>query len=380
MAVTIHHLHAGRVETLDPSALDTLGEIDGFLWVDVATPSDEESALLTHPRLGLDPAVIEDMRDDRHLPKLDVLDDQLSLTIHGVKLEQAALEVDTVELDVALKRDLLVTYHEDSLASVSHIANRLRQRGFRAPRRPTQLLHLVLDVMNDVFVPFADLIDQRLDWVEEDILTDPTEDTRREIYGLQRDVIQLRRALVPQAEVIRRLSREPLEVVPDEDAHLFRDVHDHLYRMVELTDSYRQLLDSAMDNYRSAVNDDVNEMVTVLTLISALLLPVSVLAGIYGMNFEYMPELGWRWSYFVLWGVFLLIIGGMLAWFRRRGWIGRRRAMRERAARRLEQVMEIPTIGHVLRVPAYGARVLASTGRGVRHLPGWLRRRFSRRD
>ncbi|MDX1621469.1 MAG: magnesium/cobalt transporter CorA [Nitriliruptorales bacterium] len=374
MGLTIHHVHDGRVETVSDDILDRLSTIDGFVWVDLAAPSADETTILVDPRLGLDPLVVEDMRDDRHLPKLDVLADQLSLTLHGIRLAQADIEVDTAELDIALKRDLLVTYHEDPIASVDHVSQRLYQRGVGSIRRPTQLLHLILDVMNDVFVPFADLIDRRLDWVEEDILTDPTEDTRREIYGLQRDVIQLRRALVPQAEVIRRLSRDPLGLVPEEDVHLFNDVHDHLYRMVELTDSYRQLLDSAMDNYRSAVNDDVNEMVTVLTMISALLLPVSVLAGIYGMNFEFMPELTWRYGYFALWGVFLLIIVGMLTWFRRRGWLGRSREERERRERRLEQVLEIPTIGHVLRVPAYGARVLASTGRGVLSIPRRLLR------
>ena len=165
--------------------------------------------------------------------------------------------------------------------------------------------------MNDVMVPFVDHLERRLDVIEEDLLSTPTDATRQDLYRLQRDVIQLRRAVVPQAEVIRRLGRESVGLIEEADQALFRDVYDHLYRMAELSDSYRQLLDSAMDSYRSSQDDELNDMLRILTILSALIMPVTMIAGIYGMNFQYMPELSWRPAYFVVLGVSMMIVIAM---------------------------------------------------------------------
>jgi magnesium transporter len=236
--------------------------------------------------------------------------------------------------------------------------------------RPVLLLHRVLDTLNDVLVPFVDFFEQRLDIIEADLLSTPTDATRDDLYRLQRDVIQLRRVVVPQAEVLRRLEREASTLLAHQflpsDMALFRDVHDHLYRMAELSDSYRQLVDSAMSSYRAAQDDELNDMLRVLTLVSALLLPISVIAGIYGTNFANIPELDLRWGYFGMLGAFAVIIVGMLTWFRRRGWIGRaadREASRRRAV--LANTLDVPVLGSVLKVPVAGARVL---GRSTRHV------------
>lgn len=360
--LTIRHIHDGQVTSVGAAELAEAIAREGFVWVDVHSPDPEATRILHDPALGLEPLVIEDMLDDTHLPKAEVVGDQLSLVVHGLKLESAAEEVDTVELDVALRAGLLVTHHPDPLASVDLVGRRLDERGAGLIARPVELLHLLLDAMNDVFVPFLDLLDRRLDVIEEDILSRPTQHTRHDLYALQRDVIQLRRVVVPQAEVIRRLGRDRVGLIDEADRALFRDLYDHLYRMAEMSESYRQLLDSAMQSYRSALDDGLNEMLTTLTIISAVLLPISVIAGIYGTNFEHIPELGWRGSYFVMWGVFAVIVVGMLLWFRSRGWIGRE-AEREAVARRgaLGSVLEVPVLGAVLKLPIHTTRKVART-------------------
>ncbi|MDX1510757.1 MAG: CorA family divalent cation transporter, partial [Nitriliruptorales bacterium] len=206
--------------------------------------------------------------------------------------------------------------------------------------------------MNDVFVPLLDTFEQRLDIIEDEILTRPSDDTRREIYRLQRDVIQLRRAVVPQAEAIRRLGRDRIGIISSDDQRLFRDLYDHLYRINELTGSYLQLADSAMVAYRSSLDDQLNDMLRVLTLISALLLPITVIGSIYGMNFEHMPELGWQWAYPAVWGVFILIVTVFLVWFRRRGWL--RPIKPSLAWQALRDVMEVPTETGTLRLRVPG--------------------------
>jgi hypothetical protein len=135
--------------------------------------------------------------------------------------------------------------------------------------------------------------------------------------------------------------------------------------MAELSDSYRQLLDSAIDSYRSSKNSELNDMLRVLTLISALLLPMTVIAGIYGTNFDYIPELAWKPAYFVMLGTFIVIVVTMLMWFRQRGWIGRtaeREAERRRSA--LGAVLDVPVLGTVLRIPVRSVRAVTRRRNG----------------
>ncbi len=376
--LTIRQVHEDRVRPVDPDDLDAaLGE-PGYVWIDLESPTDAEEAVLDDPALAIDPLAIEDMREDRHLPKVDVRADQFLLVVHGLAVDDELVEITTRELDVVMKEGLLLTFHREPLSSVRIVRERVDAGAEARIGRPVLLLHRLLDLMNDVIVPVLDMIDRRLDYVEEDILTEPTEETRREIYGLQRDLIQLRRAAVPQSEVIRRLGRDPIGLLADADRVLFRDLYDHLFRVAELSQSYQQLLDNAMDSYRSALDDNLNDMLTTLTMISALLLPISVIAGIYGTNFAYIPELDWRWAYPTMWASFVLIVVGQLTWFRSRGWIGRRNeeeARRRRAA--LGDIRTVRVLGHVLKTPAYGARAVASTGRRFSRL---VRRRRSSRD
>jgi magnesium transporter len=353
--LTIRHVSTHGVRRVSRDDLDAALAEDGYVWVDLDAPTDTEEGILHE--LGVHPLAIEDMAEDRHLPKLETFGTEVALTVHGLAIDRSAEEVDTVELDVALEPGLLVTFHERPLPSLEAVARRLDEAGMGAMTRPVLLLHRLLDTLNDVLVPFVDHFERRLDVIEEDLMGRPTDRTRHDLYRLQRDVIQLRRVVVPQAEVIRRLGRESVPSIEPADRALFRDVHDHLYRMAELSDSYRQLLDSAMDSYRSSQDDQLNDMLRVLTLVSALLLPISVIAGIYGTNFAYMPELGWRPAYFVMWGVFVLILVSMVSWFRHRGWVGRH-AEREAERRRLalRSALEVPVLGTVLKVPLHGVR------------------------
>lgn len=366
--LTIRHVAPDQVRTIRRDDIAAALDAPGFVWIDLTAPTDEEESVLWQHPVDLQAGTVEDMREDRHLPKVEVLGDELSMTVHGIALEPSGTAIDTVELDIALTDRLLVTFHEEPLAPVEAVGRRLDERGPEGRTRPVELLHLVLDTLHDVFLPFFDHIEQRLDIIEEEILADPSEATRRDIYQLQRDVIRLRRVVVPQAEVLRRLGREPVAGLSADDQGLFRDLYDHLYRMAELSDSYRQLLGNAVDSYRSVLDDRLNDMLRVLTLVSAALIPLTVIVGVYGMNFQYMPELRTRWGYFVVLAVMLLIVVSMVGWFRHRGWIGRdleEEAIERRRRAGLDQVLEVRLLGTVLRAPALG---LSAVFRGGRHV------------
>lgn len=381
--LTIRHVHDDGTSTrIDPATFDVARPPErGWLWFDLSAPTDDEADLL--PELGLHPLVVEDMRDDRHLPKVEVIDGQLSLTVHGLRIGDRddgdpADEVATTELDIALVGRFLVTWHERPMRAIAAVGRHVDDHDTPDLGRPVLLLHRILDTLNDVLVPFIDHFAQRLDVVEEDLLTEPTTTTRDDLFRLQRDVIQLRRVVVPQAEVLRRLERDATTVMSEwfdeDDLSLLRDVHDHLYRMAGLSESYQQLIDSARSSYRAARDDDLNDMLRVLTLVSVLLLPVTVIASIYGTNFVELPGAESPWGFAWMLAGSGVVVAVMVAWFRVRGWIGgEAEAAADRRRDDIRRSVDVPVLGSVLRVPLSGARAV---GRSTRRLG----RRVTNRD
>ncbi len=379
--LTIRWVRDGRVHRIEPGQLaEVLDSPRGYVWIDLADPTPDEEAVIGDPALGLDPMAQEDVIDDVHLPKVDIHEDHLLLVVHAIEVERSAVELTTCELDVVLGERWVLTHHRRQVHTVDTVGDML-DRGLPGLDRPALVVHRILDVMYDVFVPFLDLMGQRLDLVEEDVLEAPTSATRSEIFALRRDLIMLRRIAVPQAEIIRQLGREQTPVLDAPDRALFRDVYDHVHRTAEVSEAYRQLVESAYDMYRSVREDQTNRRLTVLTMVSTILLPITVVAGIYGMNFEHMPELDEPWAYPMVWGVFVLIVVSALLLFRAWGWIGAG-AEDERIARRrsLVERLEVPVLGQVLKVPAYGTRFAARSGRSALRTGGRLLGRALRAD
>lgn len=380
--LTVRHFDAGTCLHAETSMLTNPDRpTTGWFWLDLSCPTPDEAAVLE--QIGLHPLIIEDMRDDRHLPKVDVVDDQLNLTVHGLRIGRRdnaqpddvdpkvrPTQLQTSELDIALAGRFLVTYHEADMPALWAVGEHIDRGGAAELGRPVLLVHRILDTLNDVMVPIIDYFEERMDVVEEDLLTEPTEATRDDLFRLQRDVIQLRRVVVPQAEVLRRLERDATTIMSEwfdpNDLSLLRDVHDHLYRIAGMSESYQQLIDSAMSSYRAAQDDELNDMLRVLTLVSTVLLPISVIAGIWGTNFVDLPGLHQSWGFAAMMVSFLAIIVAMVVWFRRRGWLGGaadRAAEGRRASMRSS--LDVPVLGTVLRVPMSGARAVERGARSI---------------
>ena len=356
--LTIRHITSDGVRHIGGDEIEAAVAGDGFVWVDLSAATPDEEGIVDHPALRVDAMAREDMIEDVHLPKLDLYADHLLLTVHAIEVESSAYELTTNELDIVMGPRHLVTFHRRPVHAIESVGA-LTERPDSTLHRPVEVMHAILETLDDVFVPFLDMMGRRLDVVEADVLAGPDHATRSEIFALRRDLITLRRISVPQAEVIRRLGREHIALIDPADRAYFRDVHDHLYRMAEVAEAYRQLLESAYEMYRSVREDDLNRRLTVLTMISALLLPITTIAGIYGMNFDHMPELRQAWAYPLVLGSFVLIIVVGLWRFRSWGWIGGPTAAEAEERRRRRaglDILELPLIGQVLRVPAYGAR------------------------
>ncbi|MGH8932951.1 MAG: magnesium transporter CorA family protein [Egibacteraceae bacterium] len=372
---TIRRITGGRVELVELAALDSALAGDGVIWIDLVGRDGQHEMVLR--RLGLSDLEVEDLLETAVHPKAEIGHGHLVTVVHGLDLdyaqEQSEFEIETIELDGVLGPNWVVTHADRALEVIRAAARTVEDDPSMIPT-PCALLHLVLDTIVDEYEPFLEqFIPHRIDAIEDALFGDQLSTAvRREIYLRRRDVIRLQRVTIPQAEAMRELVRLTQSTTfACDDAALFRDIADRLDRVASLTTTLRAELDSAFDHYFSAVTTSQNEVMRILTMVSAILLPLTVVVGVYGMNFTYMPELDERWAYPAVMALNAAIVVVGLLFFRARGWIGRRRSMDVHRG-----PLEIPVLGQVLRLPTLGARAVGAVGRRAIRLAPWRAARY----
>lgn len=293
------------------------------IWVDMDNPPVEDDKVLLEV-FGLHPLVVEDCRAERHHPKIEEFPEYLYFIMHGVRADTSAQRFNTIELDGVLGPNYVITYHVDTFRSINIVKQRVRSTPLTCQRGPTFLLHQILDQIVDFYAPVLDDFDERISALEDRIftLTRPDNSILEEIMSLKRSVLRLRRISSKQLDILYRMSHGQYSLIDTEALPFFRDIYDHLVRITDLAESYRDLISGALDAYLSVISNRMNEIMKVLTIFSAIMLPLTFIAGVYGMNFDNLPELHWEYSYFVVLAVMAVLAVGMLIFFWRRGWIG----------------------------------------------------------
>jgi magnesium transporter len=293
------------------------------IWVDMEDPTPEDDEILLDA-FGLHPLVVEDCRAERHHPKIEEFPDYLYFIMHGVRADTSAQRFNTIELDGVLGSNYVITYHLDRFRSIDNMKQRVRNSPITCQRGPTFLLHQILDQIVDFYSPVLDDFDERISNLEDNIFSLKTPDNSilEEIMSLKRSVLRLRRISSKQLDILYRMSHGQYVLIDEQALPFFRDIYDHLVRITDLAESYRDLISGALDAYLSVISNRMNEIMKVLTIFSAVMLPLTFIAGVYGMNFDEIPELHTKYGYFVVWIVMITIATGMLGFFWHRGWIG----------------------------------------------------------
>ncbi len=301
---------------------ELLANPDNLVWVDMEAPTVEEDKILSSV-FHFHPLTIEDARVTRNAPKVEAFADYLFFIVHGVKLETNSFNFLTKELDGYLGKNFVVTYHHENFRSIDVVKRQVRNSSFVCRRGADYLLHQILDELVDLYLPIVDDFDNSINEIEERIFSQQRSNNAvlEEILSLKRSVARLRRITSKQLNVLYRLAHGEFPLI--EEAHLpfYRDVHDHLQRVSDLADSYRDLITGLLDIQFNVVSNRTNEIVKFLTIFSGIILPLSLIAGIYGMNFENMPELKSHNGYFITLGLMLAVTVLLLIYFWRKGWI-----------------------------------------------------------
>jgi len=270
---------------------------------------------------GLHPLIIEDILNTDQRPKLEDHGDYLYIVLKRFpKNENGRLVPEQVS--IVLGSNWVISLQEKEGKLPDPVRERLRNDRGRLRKGGTDdLAHALLDGIVDGYFSILDHFGEGIETLEEELMDRPSPKTLRAIQLLKREMILLRKAVWPLREVVGNLSRSDSPLIRKLSVLYFRDISDHTVQVIDTIEIYREMLSGMLDIYLSTISNRMNEIMKVLTVIATIFMPLTFLAGVYGMNFKYMPELEWPWGYFALWGVMLAVAIVMLLYFRRKKWL-----------------------------------------------------------
>ena len=313
---------------VDECAVSDIGELravlatEGVAWIDVQGFGDE--ALLHELReiFQLHPLALEDAVNVPQRPKSEIFERFHLYITRMVRLGDHR-EFRAEQVSIFFGQNFVLTLQEQYGDVFDPIRRRIRQdEGTIRHHGPDYLAYALIDAVLDGYYPVIEMIGDRLHDLEEEILERPTPAGMRRIHRIRRDLLILRRAIWPQREAVNALIREDSTLVSATVRQYLRDCYDHAVQITDVVETYRELAASLMDIYLSSMSQRTNEVMKVLTIMASIFIPLTFLEGIYGMNFDNIPELHMKWAYPILLGIMVLLGAGMVWYFRRKGWIG----------------------------------------------------------
>ncbi len=309
------------LDSLDRGAISELLERDEFFWLDLEKPSAKTIELLGE-LFGFHPLALEDSEHFGQRPKLEDYENHMFLVYYGARPEGGGDDEMLVEVHAFLSGSYIVTLHHDPCAELDQLRERLPRQ---AERSEQFVIYRVLDALTDSFFPALEGIGVEIEQLETEILEQPTDEHLERIFDLRRHLISLRRVVSPQRDLLARATDDILELpgLEADTRNYFRDVYDHMLRISDLIDSYRDLLASSRDAYLSMVSNRLNSISKQLTIVATIFLPLAFITGFFGQNFKWMTDHIQSFAAFAVYGVGGLLVSAiaLLVWFRRGGYV-----------------------------------------------------------
>ncbi len=295
-------------------------------WINIDGLGDMSAIRGFAEKYHLHPLAVEDVLNVTHRPKVEAYPEvgnmQARLFVIARMLDLSDGHLRGEQISIFLGHHTVLTFQESPGDVWDGIRQRIQAPGSRLRANDASfLLHSLLDAIVDACFPILEFYGDRLEDVEAEVLASPTPEAIRNIHTLKRELLLLRRAVWPMREVISSLQREPHECMSDATRTYMRDVYDHTVQIIDIVETYREMTTGLTETYMSAMSQRLNEVMKVLTIIGTIFIPLTFLAGVYGMNFRHLPELEWVWGYPFFWIVCVVTAVTMVMWFRRRQWI-----------------------------------------------------------
>lgn len=309
----------GRVELGGAELADRPRPEGTSLWLDIQGRTRDYERLLLD--FGYHLLAVEDTFTLEHQPKFEKYDGYLFIIVRAVDFSRVRNRLESLKLAAFLGENRLVTCHRAPMQSIDGIFQKLGETRRVPAGGVVHLFYGICDELVDHYFPVLEELSSRIETVEREIFAEPRQEQLEDLLELRRQLATLRQVLVPHRFIFNHLANPRTAFIDESEAFYFRDIYDNVQRLTDHVDQQREQVVSAKDTYLSTVSQRTNDVMKVLTLFSAVLLPLSFIASLYGMNFSFMPETDTRYGYFVVLGVMAAIIIGMVTWFRHKKWL-----------------------------------------------------------
>lgn len=271
---------------------------------------------------GIHPLVQEDIVHTEQRPKMEEFDDHLYIVLRMISYDEVKKTTVSEQVSLIVGPNYVISFQERRGDIFDSIRERIRNfKGRIRKMGADYLAYTLLDTVVDHYFLVLEKFGETLEDIEDELVSNPHPQDLHEIHRLKREMIFLRKSVWPLREVVNNLERVESSLIKDTTHIYLRDVYDHTIQIIDTVETYRDMLSGMHDTYLSSVSNRMNEIMKVLTIIATIFIPLTFIAGIYGMNFQFMPELGWKWGYFVVWGIIIVVVLGMLNFFRRKKWL-----------------------------------------------------------
>jgi magnesium transporter len=302
--------------------LRQLTPADTFTWINLAGLHDIDMIRDIGEIFSIHPLVLEDITNTEQRPKIEYLKDQVFIILKHLTFDTEAMAIKTEQICVLLGKKYVLSFQEYKIGIFEPLRKRLEAASDRFYNYGMDYLFFaVMDIVVDNYDLALESIEMAMETLEDEVLADPQKDHLDKIHSLKKEVMNARRIILPMRELVRDVAFEDSPLLQDHNSAYFRDLHDHIVQLAEMIETLRETISGLMDTYLTHISNRMNEVMKVLTIVATIFIPLSFLAGVYGMNFEIIPELKWPFGYGLFWGLALSIGIGLLVFFRRRRWL-----------------------------------------------------------
>ncbi len=291
-------------------------------WIKVTGLHDINMIAKLGEVFGLHALILEDILNTGQRPKIDLLDDHIFLTMKAIHKPSAEDEIAADQISIILRKNLLISFHESSLSIFSSLNERLTVATSRLRTKgPDYLFYAIIDLIVDHYFSVIEGTGELIDDIEDAIFELSSEEALPRIQNVKKDLLLLKKYIFPLRDALSTIIKLESDLINIDNHKYFRDVYDHIMQIYESIESYRDLNSGLKDIYLSTLSNKMNEVMKTLTIIATIFIPLTFIAGIYGMNFDHMPELHFEYGYFVIWLFMISVAVLMIFYFRRKKWL-----------------------------------------------------------
>jgi len=270
---------------------------------------------------GFHPLILEDILNTQQRPKIEDFNDYIYFVLKMIDYSYKTNTISLEQVSIILGKNYVISLQEKPLEIYEPIRSRIKNDKSKIRNTGSDyLVYLLIDSIIDNYFSVLEKIGEKIEHVENKLVSSPTQKTLKTIYNLKRNMLYMRKSTWPLREIISRLERGEISLINDSTRIYIRDIYDHIIQVIDTIETFRDMLSGMVDIYLSSMSHRLNEVMKILTIISTIFIPITFIASIYGMNFRFMPEISWKWSYLVVWAIILFIIVYMVIYFKRKKW------------------------------------------------------------